>query len=62
MLISKELLDKVAEGEVISVENGVILKGTEAFKSEPLPDHILRLLNAGGLIEMVKHELQNKTA
>lgn len=61
VLESQELVDAVEDGEKIQVDLEVgeitTLSG-KIIKTNPLPENVLRILEAGGLVSMVRHILE----
>ena len=62
VLECRNISRKVEEGDVIEVdlERGVIsnLNSNAQLKFEPVPKIVLEILNAGGLVNKVKHDLE----
>ena len=56
---SQEAVDVVEEGEVITVEfgRGIIQVGKKQFSFSALPDAVLEILEAGGLIPRIKQRI-----
>lgn len=58
---SPQAVENIANGEEIAIDftRGKIKTKTKSFNFEPLPDYILKILEAGGLIAYVKKKLKN---
>ncbi len=61
VLESQELVDAVEDGEKIQVdleEGEITTSSGKIIKTNPLPENVLRILEAGGLVNMVRHILE----
>ena len=55
LIENKDLFDHVAEGETISVTMGEkILAGGKVYPITPLPENLMDILNAGGLVKAMQ--------
>lgn len=54
-----QAVDEISNNDNITVdtEKGVIIKGDRMFNIEPFPDYVKGIIEAGGLMNMVKKEL-----
>jgi 3-isopropylmalate/(R)-2-methylmalate dehydratase small subunit len=59
-LLETDIADYVKEGEVIEVDlsSGVIKCGVIEKQSKPIPPFMVELINAGGLIQYLKKQLE----
>ena len=59
MVVNKEAPDAIEYGDEVSIdfEKGVLAAAGKEFTFPPLPDEVLGIIDAGGLVEYVKREL-----
>ena len=62
VLQSAEASDNLKTGDEVEVDfaGGRILAGGKTYRFPPLPDSVIGILEAGGLIEYTKKKLQNQ--
>jgi 3-isopropylmalate/(R)-2-methylmalate dehydratase small subunit len=55
-------VDALKTGDVVDIDfaGGKIVSGDRAFKFFPLPDSVIGIIDAGGLIEYTKKKLASK--
>jgi 3-isopropylmalate/(R)-2-methylmalate dehydratase small subunit len=58
---SRNAVDEISNGDTVTVdtEKGTIEKGIESFEFEPFPPFVSGIIEAGGLMNMVKKEVNN---
>ncbi len=56
-----DIVDVVSEGETLHIDfgKGELKCGAGSFRFSPLPEFVLKILNAGGLIPYTKKELRS---
>lgn len=59
---SPQAAENIAHGEEIAIDfaRGIIKTKGKSFDFEPLPDYILKILKAGGLIAYVRNKLKSE--
>ena len=59
MIVNKTAPDAIEYGDEISVDfqKGILIAEGKKFSFPPLPDEVLGIIEAGGLVEYVKQEL-----
>ncbi|MCX6576385.1 MAG: 3-isopropylmalate dehydratase small subunit [Candidatus Aminicenantes bacterium] len=62
VLQSEEASDNLRAGDEVEIDfaGGTIMAGEKTYKFPPLPDSVIGILEAGGLIEYTKKKLQNQ--
>ena len=62
VLQCEEAVDKLKAGDEVEIDfaGGRIVSGGQAFAFPPLPESVLGILEAGGLLEWTKAKLQKK--
>jgi 3-isopropylmalate/(R)-2-methylmalate dehydratase small subunit len=62
VLQSEEASDSLMTGDEVEIDfgGGKILAGEKTYKFPPLPDSVIGILDAGGLIEYTKRKLQTQ--
>jgi len=60
VLQSEEASDNLRAGDEVEIDfgGGTIMAGEKTYKFPPLPDSVIGILEAGGLIEYTKKKLQ----
>jgi len=63
-LISEDAVDAFKEGDQVRIEGDSITSsdGKKSASIEPIPEHVLKILDQGGLVPYIKSRLQRERA